>query len=285
MLTQLQISREELETLKYERYHYPCPLVQKRFHAVYIKAVTGFSNERVGEIVDAHRNSISEWVSIYLEGGTALLSAVKYGSNKSTLETQAVGITELFTAHPPRSIAEAAIKIKELTGIGRSPTRIRAFMERHGFRFLKTGHIPAKVNNAGQKDWVGQTLQPVIKAAQDGEVRLLFMDAAHFILQAFLCSLWCVSRVFIKASAGRNRINVLGAVNAITKEVTTYTNTTYICANTLITFLKQLKERYNDKPIAIVLDTNPAAAGFCGKNICEITGHTPAFPAAIFPKP
>jgi transposase len=179
---------------------------------------------------------------------------VNYGTNKSTLETQAVGIKELFTAHPPRSIAEAAIKIKELTGIERSPARIRAFMKRHQFRFLKTGHIPAKVNTAGQKEWVGQTLQPVIKAAQDGQVHLLFMDAAHFILQAFLCSLWCVSRVFIKASAGRNRINVLGAVNAITKEVTTYTNTTYICANTLVAFLKQLKERYNDKPIAIVLD-------------------------------
>jgi hypothetical protein len=31
-------------------------------------------------------------------------------------------------------------------------------------------------------------------------------------------------RVFMKASAGRNRINVLGAVNAITKEVVTLTN-------------------------------------------------------------
>ncbi len=46
----------------------------------------------------------------------------------------------------------------------------------------------------------------------------------------------------------------MGAVNAITKEISTYSNTTYICANCLIAFLKQLKEQYNDKPIAIVLD-------------------------------
>lgn len=119
---------------------------------------------------------------------------------------------------------------------------------------MKTGHIPAKVNTTQQHDWVEQTLKPVIEAAQKGEVHLLFVDAAHFILQPFLCCLWCISRVFIKASPGRNRINVLGAVNAITKEVSTYNNTTYICANCLISFLKQLKEQYNDKPIAIVLD-------------------------------
>ena len=58
---------------------------------------------------------------------------------------------------------------------------------------------------------------------------MLFIDAAHFILQPFICALWCVARLFIKAASGRNRINVLGAVNAITKEVITYTNTT--CKN------------------------------------------------------
>lgn len=40
----------------------------------------------------------------------------------------------------------------------------------------------------------------------------------------------------------------------MTKQVSAYTNTTYICSNCLIAFLKQLKEQYGDKPIAIVLD-------------------------------
>ncbi len=66
--------------------------------------------------------------------------------------------------------------------------------------------------------------------------------------------MWCAFRVFIKASASRNRINVLGAVKAITKEVVTLTNTTYITSYTLIKFLKLLKEKFGDKPIAIVLD-------------------------------
>ncbi|MFT4153011.1 hypothetical protein [Parafilimonas sp.] len=89
-------------------------------------------------------------------------------------------------------------------------------MKRHHFMFLKTGRIPAKVNTTAQKNWVNETLKPAIKAAKEEQIHLLFMDAAHFVLQPLLCSLWCMIRVFIKAAAGRNRINVLGAVNALT---------------------------------------------------------------------
>jgi transposase len=80
------------------------------------------------------------------------------------------------------------------------------------------------------------------------------MDAAHFVLQPFVCCLWCISRLFIPAASGRNRINVLGAVDAITKEVITSTNTTYICTGSLIAFLKLIRKRYCDKPVTIVLD-------------------------------
>ena len=254
MLTIFKLSPEELDKLNYERYHYPCPIVQKRLHCIYLKAVSGYSNEKIGKLMDAHRNSISEWVHTYQQDGYDALVRVGYGTNQSVLENLADSITELFTSRPPRSLCEAVLKVKELTGIQRSATCLRSFMKWHKFHFLKTGHLPAKVNNTQQHEWVGTTLKPVTEAAHKGEVHLLFMDAAHFTLQPFLCSLWSKTRIFIKAAAGRNRINVLGAVNAITKEVSTYTNTTYICANCLIEFLKQLKQQYNDKPIAIVLD-------------------------------
>jgi transposase len=254
MLTIFNLSPKELETLNYERYYYPCPLVQKRLHCLYMKATSNFSNAEIGRLLDAHRNSISEWISIYLCEGYAGIIKVGYGTNKSELDKHAPSLIELFTNTPPRSLNEAVLKTKELTNIKRSATSMRSFMKRHQFRFLKTGHIPAKVNNTAQRDWVETTLKPVIAAAMNNELHLLFLDAAHFTLQPFLCCLWCVARVFIKASPGRNRINVLGAVNAVTKEVSTYINTTYINADCIISFLKQLRERYPNKPIAIVLD-------------------------------
>ena len=254
MLTNFKLSSEELAMLNYERYYYPCPLVQKRLHCLYLKGSLGLSNNKIGELMDAHRNSISEWVSIYDKDGFNALTKVGYGTNKSEIEKSATSIIASFTSQPPRSLGEAILKVEELTKIKRSPTTIRKFMNRHNFRFLKTGHIPAKVNTMQQHSWVDDTLKPVIEAAKEGKVHLLFLDAAHFTLQPFLCCLWCVARIFIKASPGRNRMNVLGAVNAITKQVSTYINTTYICSNCLVAFLKQLKQEYGDKPIAIVLD-------------------------------
>lgn len=254
MPTFFKLSSEELIKLNYERYNYPCPLVQKRLHCLYLKGSLSLSNEKIGLLMDAHRNSIYEWIKIYTQGGYEAIIKSGYGTNESKLEKYSSSIVEAFTNQPPRSLGEALLKVEALTTIKRSPTSIKKFMKRHQFKFLKTGHVPAKVNTVQQADWVEDTLKPVIKAAHQGEVHLLFLDAAHFTLQPFLCCLWCVTRIFIKASPGRNRINVLGAVNAITKQVSTYTNTTYICSNCLIIFLKQLKEQYQDKPIAIVLD-------------------------------
>ncbi len=61
-------------------------------------------------------------------------------------------------------------------------------------------------------------------------------------------------------------------MNAITKEVITLTNTTYINTNTLIEFLKMLKEKFGDKPIAIVLDNARYQHCFVVKAIANSLG-------------
>lgn len=248
------ISEAEIEKLNYERYAYPDPMIQKRILAVYLKVTLGLNNSIIGQIVDLHYNAVGEWINAYKKNGFESLLSNNYGSNKSELENQADSILKSFQIQPPMTSAEAADRIREMTGINRSSQQVRAFMKRHELKFIKCGHIPAKADNDKQHQWVETELKPVIEAAQKEEVHLFFCDAAHFVLQPFLCSLWCAFRVFIRASAGRNRINVLGAVNAISKEVTTITNTTYITSTTLIDFLKLLKGKYADKPIAIVLD-------------------------------
>ncbi len=64
MPTTFILSCEELNKLSYERYHYPCPIIQKR-----LKAATGYANAQIGIWMDAHRNSISQWVQQYIQGG------------------------------------------------------------------------------------------------------------------------------------------------------------------------------------------------------------------------
>jgi transposase len=254
MLTQMNLSKEEIRRLNYERYHYPCPKIQKRLHAVYIKATQSMSNEQTGDIVGIHSNSVSSYIKLYQERGFEGLYATGYHPGKSKLESHAFSLIESFNSRPVCCISEAIARIKELTGIERKPTQVRAFMHRHGFKYRKMASIPGKMDTEKQKNWLEETLSPAIEKAQKGEIELLFTDAAHFTLSAFLCMIWSTVRIFLKTSHGRNRINVLGAVNAITKQVTTLINTTYITAETIICFLLQLKETYANKPIFLVLD-------------------------------
>lgn len=142
-----------------------------------------------------------------------------YGTNESELETHSRSVFCSLSRQPFRTAQQAAERIVQLSGIRRSAQQIRTYMKHHGLRFVKYGHIPAKANNEQQHKWVTEKLQPAIEAARKGEVHLFFLDAAHFMLQPFVCCLWCVLRVFIKAASGRNRINVLGAVHAISKSV------------------------------------------------------------------
>jgi len=83
---------------------------------------------------------------------------------------------------------------------------------------------------------------------------LLFVDAAHFVLAPFLGFLWSLVRVFIRAPCGRQRFNVLGALNAITHELIMVTNDTYINAASVCELLHKLDALHLDVPITLILD-------------------------------
>ncbi len=192
-----KISKAEIEKLSYERYAYPQPVVQKRIFAVYLKMEFNYTNRSIGLITGLHYNMVAFWINVYKEKGFDGLLSNNYGTNKSRLEDHAENILDSFLQRSPINAAEAMQRISEMTGISRSEQQVRAFMKRHGLKFIKCGHIPAKADNEAQHQWVETELKPVIAAAQQGQVHLLFCDAAHFVLQPFICSLWCAFRVSI----------------------------------------------------------------------------------------
>lgn len=97
-------------------------------------------------------------------------------------------------------------------------------------------------------------LNPVLKEAQAGQRHVFFVDAAHFVLGAWLGYLWSLKRIFLPTPSGRQRFNVLGALHAITHEVVTVTNEAYINSESVVALLKQLATSFTDLPITIVLD-------------------------------
>ena len=174
------------------------------------------------------------------------------------MDEHAATLETYFQEHPPRTVAEAQQAIKEQTGLERSPTQIQACMKRLGMKCLKVGYVPGRAANpdkqAEQETFKTQELAPRLAEAKAGKRRVLFMDAAHFVLGAYLSMVWCFTRLFIASPSGRQRFNVLGAVDAVTKEILTVTNETYINAESVCLLLTKIAAKYAGEMITIVLD-------------------------------
>jgi transposase len=97
-------------------------------------------------------------------------------------------------------------------------------------------------------------LNPVLDAAQSGQGHVCFVDAAHFVYGTFLCCLWSFTRLFVRAASGRQRFNVLGAWNAITRELVSVTNTTVVNTETMCELMRRIVALKLTGPITLVLD-------------------------------
>ena len=80
------------------------------------------------------------------------------------------------------------------------------------------------------------------------------MDASHFVLASFLGWIWCFARHYVRAASGRQRYNVLGALNAVTHALITEINTTYINAESVCALLRKIACTGGSLPITLVLD-------------------------------
>lgn len=83
---------------------------------------------------------------------------------------------------------------------------------------------------------------------------VFFVDAAHFVVAAFLGWLWCKARMFVRGASGRQRYNVLGALNAVSHELVRVTNHTYITAETVCELLREIAALGLKTPITLVMD-------------------------------
>ena len=80
------------------------------------------------------------------------------------------------------------------------------------------------------------------------------MDAAPFVFAPFVGIVWGFERLFVKAPAGRQRVNVLAALNAITHEIFTVQNLTYVTAETVCELLRLLAGTQPGIPMTVILD-------------------------------
>jgi len=252
-MIQLELSLEEIDTLEYHRYHHPDPQVQRKVEAVDLKS-QGLSHGTICRVLRICGNSLRRYLREYQQGGLAALEAVPRSRSSSALEAHREVVQQELALHPVATVKEARRRIGCLTGMERGLTQTRLWRWRLGFRWRKAGMIPAKADPQAQAQFCSEQLEPRLAQAQAGQRRVFFVDAAHFVLGPVLGFLWSVSRVFIRAASGRQRFNVLGALDAVTHEWIWLGNDTYITAQSVCELRRRLAGAVGGAPVSLILD-------------------------------
>ena len=213
-MIQIEFTPTEQQALHYERYHHPQPLVQRRMEALWLKS-HHLPHTLIATLTGVCENTLRSYFQTYVDGGLEKLKETHFYHPESELQPHAPCLETYFRAHLPATVKEAQSEIEQLTGVRRSETQVRQFLSKLGMRCRKVGMVPAKANPAEQATYVQTQLEPRLADARAGTRVVFFVDAAHFVLAPFLGFLWSFARVFIRAPAGRQRFNVLGALNGL----------------------------------------------------------------------
>ena len=252
-MDKIECTTAERETLHYWRFYHPHPRVQLKMEALYLKS-QGLAPEDISRLCAISKTTFYRYLHEYRTGGIEKLKEVPFHQRQSQLAAYRASIEAAFRQCPPATVAEAAARIEALTGLKRGPTQVRQFIQSLGMKPRKVGQIPAKADVTAQEAFKTEQLEPRLEEAKAAQRVVFFMDAAHFVFAPFLGWVWCFERLFVKAPSGRQRLNVLAALHATTRDIFTVTNLTYITSETVCELLRLLAGVHVGVPITIVLD-------------------------------
>lgn len=164
-------------------------------------------------------------------------------------------------------IAKHYKKIYTITGVTK-------LLHRLGFVYKQVVLIPGKLNEEKQMAFVKQ--YKTLKKNKKADEVILFGDGVHPTHNIHKTKAWVKKGEDkqIKTNTGRGRLNINGALDPESLEVTVYYSET-INALTTIEFLKKLEEKYRGKKITLIVDNaryykNKEVTAYLAKPGCRI---------------
>jgi transposase len=118
--------------------------------ALWLKS-QGLPHKHICQLTNVCSTTMTSYIRDYQQGGIEALKELSFYRPASDLDLHRVTLEAYFREHPPSSAQQAMDAIETLTGVKRSPERVRAFMKRAGMKCRKAGMIPAKADPAAQE--------------------------------------------------------------------------------------------------------------------------------------
>jgi transposase len=150
----VQISIQDMEALKEERYTHPHPRVQRKLHTLYLVGL-GYPRHDVARIIGVSEGTVRNYIHAYTVGGLEALRQFNLHPKTAALDHHATTLRETFTTQPPHTVQEAVDRIESLTGIRRSPTQVRIWLKKTGLAVAKPVKSPRKrTRSSNSYSWI-----------------------------------------------------------------------------------------------------------------------------------
>jgi transposase len=151
-MVQARYSDEQLKVLDEARYCQKTDAINRRLNAVYFRGLGLTQREAVG-LANVSPNTLRKSVDAFKSGGLAAVVADARQGPPSALDPHVETIKADLAAHPPTSVAQAADRIAQLTGVRLQQTRVRTFMHDLGMAPRRLSPIPGKADPVRQADF------------------------------------------------------------------------------------------------------------------------------------
>jgi transposase len=268
MIETKKIIRKIMEFLEL----FMCKTLVKRIMSMVLIALE-IPNSRITEITGLCDKSVRDLKKAVKNGEVEGLFKVRGGGRKAKVKDVEAAVIEEINTNKYHTRQQIADMIEEKYGIKISINAVGRLLKKNGIKRLKSGSLPSKADVAEQRKFFGEILQPLMKSAKNNEIVLLFADASHFVMGCdFLGYIYGKMRRFIKTGSGRKRYNVLGALNFVSKKITTVTNDAYITSSEVCELLHKISLEYCGKPIRLVLDNAKYQKCFIVQNTAALLG-------------
>jgi transposase len=137
----VRLTKEEQRIVQEELDCHPNRPIRQRMRALWLLHC-GLTREQTAKIVGVGRATVQRWVAAYRDGGLDGLRRWNVEGPQSELMAYRDLIRAMFEERPPRTVAEAAQRIYEKTGLRRGPTQVRKFLKDLGFKWQRARAIP-----------------------------------------------------------------------------------------------------------------------------------------------
>lgn len=208
----------------------------------------------IAQTLNITDDTVTNYLKLYHSQGLEGLLENRFFQPTSKVAPFFDMVKKSLAEEPVASAKEGAARIKKLTDIEISETQARRIMKQLGLEYRKTAAVPGGADPQLQLDFLTQELLPRLEEAHQGKRRVFFVDAAHFVLGAFLGMIWCFTRIFIPSASGRRRYSVLGAVETRNHDLVTVETTGSVNADTVCELIRKLDRKYPDEHLTLVMD-------------------------------